>query len=166
MAALVPLLIFMSIILLLAALAAYDLKHYILPDKLNLALAIACLLLHVVTRWTLLSPVEAVAGAAASGGLLLLVRAAARKYYGEDALGLGDVKLMAAAGIGLGFPHVLLALSWGAGIGLVHGLVMGARKKKRGEKVDLSKINVPAGLGLCAGVVIVMVMQFGAELVK
>src|SRR5882724_7219559 len=112
MPAVVPLLIFMSIILLLAALAAYDCKHYILPDKMNLGLALACLLLHTMTRWTLLSPVEALAGAAA-GGLLLAVRAAARRYYHEDALGLGDVKLMGAAGIGLGFPNILLALSVG-----------------------------------------------------
>jgi prepilin signal peptidase PulO-like enzyme (type II secretory pathway) len=75
---------------------------------------------------------------------------------------LGDVKLMCAAGLGLGFPNIMLALSIGAGLGLLHGLFMGLKEKRRTcGKIDFGKINVPAGLGLCGGIAIVMVMQFG-----
>lgn len=157
----VALVSFMSILGLLAALAVYDCKHYILPNAMNAALAGLFVLFHFATRWDLVSPEAAALGAVAGGGLLLLIRAVAQKFYGEDALGLGDVKLMTAAGAGLGFPDILLALSVGAGLGLLHGLVMGLVKRRKGEKVDLGRVNVPAGLGLCGGIAIVMLMRFG-----
>jgi prepilin signal peptidase PulO-like enzyme (type II secretory pathway) len=164
MGALVALAAFALIFILLAALAAYDCKHYILPDMLNLALAIVCGIFHIANGWTFLSPLESLAGAAGGGGFLLLIRAAASRFYNDDALGLGDVKLMAAAGIGLGFPGTMLALCLGAMIGLIHGLFMGWAEKRRGGKVDFARINVPAGLGLCCGIAIVMTSQFGSAL--
>ena len=152
---------YMAILCLLAALAVYDCKHYILPDKLNAALVVAFVLFHILTRWSLTTPLMAAEGAAAGGGLLLLIRAAANRFYDDDALGLGDVKLMAAAGLGLGFPGIMLALSLGAALGLLHGAAIGWRQRRGGGKVDFRKINVPAGLGLCGGTAIVMVLQFG-----
>jgi len=161
MLTLVALCAYVLIFILLAALAVYDYKHYILPDKLNAALAAACVIFHMVNKWALLAPVDILLGALAGGGLLLAIRAAANRFYNDDALGLGDVKLMAAAGLGLGFPNILLALSLGAALGLCHGLFMGWRQKRAGGKVSFGKINVPAGLGLSAGIAIVLVMQFG-----
>jgi leader peptidase (prepilin peptidase) / N-methyltransferase len=146
---------------LLVALAVIDCRHYILPDKLNALLAVAFIVFHLATGWHFITPLAALLGAAAGAGMLLLVRAAATKYYGEDALGLGDVKLMAAAGLGLGFPDIMLTLSLGAGLGMVHGLILGLIKKRRGEAVAFARINVPAGLGLCIGIFIMMVWRFG-----
>ncbi len=121
---------YILILALLAALAVYDLKYYILPDKMNAALALAFSAFHIATHWSFITPLIALEGALAGGGLLLILRMIANRFYDDDALGLGDVKLMAAAGIGLGFPDILLALSAGAGIGLAHGLLMGWRQKK------------------------------------
>jgi leader peptidase (prepilin peptidase)/N-methyltransferase len=133
-----------------------------LPNKLNATLAVVFLSFHIATKWALLTPLDALLGVAAGGGLLLLIRAVANRYYKEDALGLGDVKLMAAAGAGLGFPNILLALSIGSALGLLHGLGMGWHaQRKTGEKINFERINVPAGLGLCAGIAIVMTVQFG-----
>ena len=106
----------------------------------------------------------ALEGGLAGGGMLLLIRTAANKFYHEDSLGLGDVKLMTAAGLGLGFPGILMALSLGAFIGLLHGLCMGLCEKiKNNHKVILSHVNVPAGLGLTIGVGAVTLYQFGFE---
>ena len=152
---------FMFIFALLIALAVYDCKHYILPDILNAMVAVTFFVFHIATHWSFITPTSAALGALAGGGLLLVIRTAAIRYYNEDALGLGDVKLMAAAGVGLGFPNILLALSIGAGLGMVHGLGMGLKMRRAGGKVDFAKVNVPAGLGLCGGIAIVMVMSFG-----
>jgi leader peptidase (prepilin peptidase)/N-methyltransferase len=151
---------------LLAALAAYDYKYYLLPDKMNAGLAGAFIIFHFSTHWMLITPLEALGGLGAGGGLLLLIRAAANHFYKEDALGLGDVKLMAAAGLGLGFPNIMLALSLGAGFGMLHGIFMGLRQKKAGAKVDFGRVNVPAGPGLCLGIALVMMAQFGMEWMK
>jgi len=155
---------YIVIFALLAALAYRDLKEYILPDYLNAALAISFIIFHILTNWQGVTPLEALEGSLAGGGLLLFIRALANKFYHEDALGLGDVKLMAAAGLGLGFPNIFMALSVGAFAGMLHGLCMAFFEKKRtAHKIDLSRVNVPAGVGLAVGIALVMVYQFGFE---
>jgi leader peptidase (prepilin peptidase)/N-methyltransferase len=148
---------------LLAALAYRDLKEYILPDYLNAGLALAFMAFHISNHWQLVTPLQSLEGALIGGGLLLLIRTAANKFYNADALGLGDVKLMAAAGLGLGHPGVLMALTVGAFAGMIHGLLMAFNHnlRKNIEKIALSQVNVPAGLGLTAGIALVMLYQFG-----
>lgn len=106
----------------------------------------------------------AIEGGIAGGGLLLLIRLVANNFYKTDALGLGDVKLITAAGIGLGFPHIFIAISFGAFAGLLHGLCMAfLERKKTGHKVKMGRVNVPAGVGLAIGIALVLVWQFGFE---
>lgn len=149
---------------LLAALAYRDLKEYILPDYLNAALALGFMSFHISTEWHVLSPPDAFFGALAGGGLLFFIRSLANMFYKTDSLGLGDVKLMTAAGIGLGYPDILMALTLGAFAGLLHGLLMAWADKK--GRVSLGQVNVPAGLGLTIGIAAVMVHGFGVEWLK
>ena len=149
---------------LLLALAWRDLQEYILPNLLNLALGLTFAGFHLLTNWSLITPQDAVLGAVVGGGFLLIIRFLANKYYEQDSLGLGDVKLMAAAGIGIGFPNILLAISLGAFVALLHGAIMAWQMERGGEKnINFAQINVPAGLGLCVGIAIVMAMQFGTS---
>ena len=149
---------------LLAALAYRDMKEYILPDLLNAALALTFVSFHIFQRWEFLSPIDSIVGAAMGGGLLLLIRAVAAKFYNADSLGLGDIKLMTAAGLGLGHPDVLMALTLGAFAGLLHGLFMAYADKKTGkEKIPLAEVNVPAGVGLAFGIAVMTVYKFGFE---
>lgn len=155
------------IFILLAALAYRDLKEYILPDYLNAALALSFMAFHIATHWQIITPVNALLGGIAGGGLLLFIRAISNKFYREDSLGLGDVKMMAAAGLGLGFPDVLMALSLGAFAGLLHGLGMVcADRRTNKRKTPFGQANVPAGLGLAVGIALVMVYKFGFEWLK
>jgi leader peptidase (prepilin peptidase)/N-methyltransferase len=122
---------YLVIFALLAALAYRDIKEYILPDYLNAALAVSFIILHIITHWQFITPLQAVEGCVAGGGLLLLIRTIANRFYHEDALGLGDVKLMAAAGLGLGYPAIFMALSLGAFAGLLHGLGLAFLEKQK-----------------------------------
>ncbi len=98
--------------LVLSLLSAIDLKTLRLPDVLTLPLIIAGLAVTYAlgiddVLWRLAA---AVAGAA----LLYVVAEIFRRARGVDALGLGDVKLFAAAGAWVGFdglPSVLLLSS-------------------------------------------------------
>lgn len=146
---------------LLVALAYRDVKEYILPDYLNAALALSFMAFHISTGWQFVTPAEALGGAFMGGGLLLLIRAAANKFYQTDSLGLGDVKLMTAAGLGLGHPAILIALSAGAFAGLLHGLYIAyAHKRVNKGKIPLGQTNVPAGLGLTIGIALIILYQF------
>ena len=153
---------YLIIFFLLFALAYRDLKEYILPDALNAVLALGFVTFHISTHWQLLAPMDALLGGAAGGGLLFLIRVVANKFYKPDSVGLGDVKLMTAAGFGLGHPDVFLALSLGAFFGLLHGLCMAASGKRGNENgASFAQVNVPAGLGFVLGIAMVMLYRFG-----
>lgn len=93
----------------LLTLALVDLRTFLLPDALTLPLAAGGLAL-VAWREPAAFTDHAV-GLAAGAGLLLGVRALYFRMRGREGLGLGDVKLTAAAGAWLGWtalPSVLL----------------------------------------------------------
>ena len=158
----ISILSYLVILGLLAMLAYIDVREYILPDRLNAALAITFTTFHIATGWKIISPPDALWGALAGIIFLLVIRQAANHFYKEDSLGLGDVRLIGAAGLGLGFPDIMLALSLGSLFGLLHGGLMALQMKKHNRQpISFSRINVPAGLGLAAGIAIVMLVKFG-----
>lgn len=99
----------------LLALALMDVRHLILPDVLTLPLAAAGL---VYAAWSpALVPSSHLAGAAAGYLGFRVVRTLHMRLRGREGLGLGDAKLMAAAGAWVsweGLPAVLLLAAAGA----------------------------------------------------
>jgi leader peptidase (prepilin peptidase)/N-methyltransferase len=94
---------------LLLALAASDLRAMILPDRLNVMLAGAGLGQSLLLGLPELR--DAALGSIIGGGLLGLVAAVFRQLRGRDGLGLGEVKLVGAAGLWVGWQGVPLLLS-------------------------------------------------------
>ena len=116
---------------------------------------------HIAPHWQYIKPPQALEGALAGGGLLLVIRFFANRFYNADSLGLGDVKLMTAAGFGLGIPDIFMALSLGAFAAILHGLVIAHAQKENNHRIKIGQINVPAGLGLTIGIAFVAVYRFG-----
>lgn len=138
----------------LVVLSVIDLQIRLLPNKYVLAFALCGAAFHLVTMADYLRPVDIFAGAALGFGVLFLIRAAANHYYGMDALGLGDVKLMGAAGLWLGVEGVLFALTAGAFAGLIHGLAYGFYIAWRDKTpINLHRLAIPAGPGFAVGIV-------------
>jgi leader peptidase (prepilin peptidase)/N-methyltransferase len=121
----------------LLTVAWIDARWLILPDSLTLPLIAAGLL----AAWATGQPVlEHMLGAAIGFVGLASVAAAYHRWRGREGLGLGDAKLMAAAGSWLGWealPDVLL-------IGAVAGLMLGSWLGRRGD-VDMMRLRVPFG---------------------
>lgn len=113
----------LSFVLLAAMLAVafIDWEHMIIPDPISLGLLVVGL---AVSPWTRTGLVGALIGAAVGGGLLLLVGVLWEKLRGVEAMGGGDVKLMAAAGAFLGLGSVLLIIFVGAFLGAVTGAIL------------------------------------------
>lgn len=138
---------------LLVALSIIDLRHWILPDELNFALGLTGLVFHFGTGYFFFGITDMLLGAALGAGLLYLIRYIANKYYGRDALGLGDVKLLGAAGLWLGVDGVLLAITLGALAGLLHGFFYAAWLHIRHkESFSVVTLSIPAGPGFAAGI--------------
>ncbi len=145
----------------LVLLSAIDLKHGILPNKLVLSFAVLGSVFHAASGFAYFPPVEMAMGAVVGGGLLYAIRAGAIRFYGEDALGLGDVKLLAAGGIWLGVEYVLVAITLGALAGFLHGLGLAVyRAVKTKTKPDLHRLSLPAGPGFAVGLIAAVVVMF------
>jgi leader peptidase (prepilin peptidase)/N-methyltransferase len=148
-------------IALLIALSIIDLRHRLLPNEMVAGFATLGFVFHLTTLARFVPIAEIFIGGIIGFGTLYLVRAAANYLYKTDALGLGDVKLMGAGGIWLGPDMIMLALSIGAIAGLVHGMghafyVAG----KTGTKPEFARLQIPAGPGFAAGIIIVGIVKF------
>lgn len=159
----IPLLCLFTAFILLIALSAIDLKHWILPDELNLALAVTGIGFHFMTAYRFLDIQDIIVGGLLGGGLLYTIRFFANRYYGQDSLGLGDVKLLAAAGIWLGPDGVLQAITLGAFAGLIHGLFYAAAISiKNKSRFNIKRLMIPAGPGFCIGIFIAGCILFSS----
>lgn len=87
-------------------------------------------------------------GVLVAGGLVWATRAGASAAMGIEAMGLGDVTLMAMVGAWLGWQASVLGCFIGVFVGLVHGVTLLALG--RGNEL-------PFGPGLCAGTALAVV---------
>ena len=128
----------------LIALAALDMKYFLLPDFLTLPLIAAGLLANALLDH--LSLFDHALGAALGYAFVRLLRFAYRSIRGREGMGLGDAKLLAAAGAWVswtGLPSVLVIAS-------LLGLVGVLTQLLRGRRIDPAQ-HVPFGAFLGAG---------------
>lgn len=130
------------------ALAAIDVEHMILPDRLTLPGILVGVAVQPFVRWAgtgWYGIVGAVAGALLGAGILLAAYLAWWLWRREEGLGLGDVKMLAMVGAFLGWRGVVVTLFVGATSGAIFGLSLMAL----GRSGLRSKI--PFGAFLSAG---------------
>lgn len=158
---------FVSILCCLGALIALffltitDLKVRLLPNTYVLSFALFGLAFHAATNFYFSSFETMVGGIVVGGGLLYIVRVFANRAYKQDALGLGDIKLMMAGGIWLGSQDILSAIIIGSCAGIIHGLCMALMQKmKTGEPINLSRFTLPAGPGFIVGLLAIGLYKF------
>jgi len=114
-------------------------------------------LLSSTPIWAL-SILGALLGAIVGGGFLWLVGEAWKRLRGVEAMGLGDVKMMAAVGALLGWRLSLLSIFIGAFSGALIGIALIARQKDRDFQMQ-----VPFGIFLGIGSIISLL--FGDALI-
>ncbi|OIN86302.1 MAG: hypothetical protein AUJ12_06595 [Alphaproteobacteria bacterium CG1_02_46_17] len=148
-------------ILTLITLSVIDFRTWILPDWLNLILAILGITFHASTSFFFMPPSGLFYGAAVGAGILYLIRMGGNYYYKQDTLGLGDVKLLGAAGLWLGVEGVVMAMTVGAFAGLIHGIIVAVyRGIKEKSRPNLNRLMIPAGPGFCIGILIIGIWQY------
>lgn len=92
---------------LMVALAVTDFETFRLPNPLTFGGLAAGLVFALFTTPGIR---DALIGAALGGGILLLIRWAWLRATGKDAMGLGDVKMLAMIGAFLGWQQVFVVL--------------------------------------------------------
>jgi leader peptidase (prepilin peptidase)/N-methyltransferase len=91
---------------------------------------------------------SALVGMAVSGGIVWATRAGASRALGREAMGLGDVTLMAMVGAWLGWQPCVLVFFLATFLGLAHGLFQLLRHKEN---------ELPFGPSLCLAAALVVV---------
>jgi leader peptidase (prepilin peptidase)/N-methyltransferase len=128
---------------LLLALAAIDVEHFLLPDRLTwTGLALGLAAQAALPTGALARGVQ---GALLGAGILLVLAGAWELWRGVEGMGLGDVKMLAMIGAFLGPGGVLVTLVVATVTGSVAGLVQVARSGG-----DL-QAQLPFGLFLALG---------------
>lgn len=145
----------------LVALSVVDLRTRLLPNEMVLGFATLGFIFHLTTLAGYVSPVNIALGGAIGFLSLYLVRAAANHIYGEDALGLGDVKLMGAGGLWIGPDMIMVAMSLGATLSLIHGFFVALHEAKENKtKPDFTGLKIPAGPGFATGIAVTGAFAF------
>lgn len=141
----------------LTIIAFIDMDTMEIPPSLNLiilGLGIISLILNLIgVQKSDISIIDRLIGAVCVSGFLLIVTILVKGAFGG-----GDIKLMAAAGVLLGWKGVLTGFLIGLFIGAAIGIVLIARRKKGGKE------HMPFGPSLCIG--LVLAVLFGQQLVN
>ena len=101
----------------LLGIAVADGREYIIPDEFSIGGMVLGLVLAFAGGW--LPWPQAMLGAAIGFTLLWVVAWAGSRLLGQDAMGGGDIKMLAMIGAFLGWKGVLLSLFLGAALGTV-----------------------------------------------
>ncbi len=128
-----------------------DWRAMILPNRATLSVAVLGLVRVIVIGEP--NGLDAIAGLALGGGLLLATRAAFQALARREALGLGDVKLLAASGLWVGFEGIGPVLVIATVSALVAIILRALRTGERGLAEPL-----PFGPFLAFGIVVVVWM--------
>jgi len=139
---LVPRLLFACALIVLFAI---DLEHQILPNVITLPGIVIGLLFSLVWPPSIVAALE---GAALGGCILWLIAEAWMRFRGVEAMGFGDVKMLAMIGAFLGLKLVILTFILSSLIGGVVGIVLIA--SRRGEL----STAVPFGTMLAAAALV------------
>jgi leader peptidase (prepilin peptidase)/N-methyltransferase len=99
----------------LLGIAMTDAREYIIPDEFSVGGAV--LGLGLAFAGGALGWPDALIGAVVGYALLWVIAVVGTKMFGEDAMGGGDIKMMAMIGAFLGWQGVLLTLFLGALLG-------------------------------------------------
>ncbi|MBL7154899.1 MAG: prepilin peptidase [Candidatus Portnoybacteria bacterium] len=141
---------YLIIISFLIVIFVYDLKHYLIPDKIVFP-AIGLTFLYQFFENSFLNSL--LAALLAAGFFLSLVLISKGKW-----MGLGDVKLVGLMGLVLGWPNICLALF----LAFLSGAIVGIGLIIAGKKG--LKSQIPFGPFLSANTVVVLF--YGSQLIE
>ncbi len=106
-----------------------DLKYQIIPDVISISGILAGFVLSVIfpsLRYILsskLAAFDSLLGIFIGGGLIWLTGAFGKLLFKKEAMGFGDVKLMAMLGAFLGWKKIILAFFLAPFFGLIFGII-------------------------------------------
>ncbi len=113
--------------------AAIDFRHKLIPDSISIGGIVVGIALSFFPGG--ISPLESILGALFAGGGLYLVGFIAGKILKRDAMGLGDVKLVAGFGALMGFGKAFAVLVLASLLGILVMVPYRMLKKEKSQEI-------------------------------
>ncbi len=136
-----------------------DYKHQIIPNRLNLTLfEIGIVFAFLYGLSDVAITFNLLLGMLAGGGIFLLITIIGGIIYGKEAMGFGDVKLMAALGILFGLSNIIVITLLSFLIGAVLSIILLITKIRKSSEY------IPFGPFIVIGTFISMYVPF--EIIK
>ncbi|OGR91631.1 MAG: hypothetical protein A2992_02135 [Elusimicrobia bacterium RIFCSPLOWO2_01_FULL_59_12] len=141
--------IFDLLVFFLLTISVIDFHHKIIPNELSFSLLGIGLAASFINPYLSGKPLsrlmESLLAATAGGALMMLFAWSGEKIFKKEALGGGDIKLMAGFGAFLGWSGLIGSLTLGSLVGAVFGSALLLLKRKRPGDA------IPYGPFLCLG---------------
>jgi len=116
------------------AISLIDFKHGIIPDELNLSLFVLGVIMPGPffrgPCWKML--IYSVLSAAIAGFVLFLIAIIFSRIFRQEAMGMGDVKLIAALAAFTGFPSIFWLIFLSSVFGSIVGIAVKIIKREKG----------------------------------
>lgn len=123
-----------------------DYKLQIIPNRLNLTMfEIGIIIAFLYGFSNVAITIDLLFGMILGGGIFLIIALISRLIYGKEAMGVGDVKFMAALGVYFGFTNTLIISLIAFLVGAIVGIVLVIfRIKKANEYIPFGPFIVIA----------------------
>lgn len=137
---------FMVLTPLLLSACVIDFKLQIIPNRLNLTIfEIGIIFAFIYGLSDVTITINMLLGMLAGGGVFLLITILGGLFYGKEAMGFGDVKLMGALGLFFGLPNIIIITLVSFLIGAVLSIILLVAKiKKTSEYIPFGPFIVIA----------------------
>lgn len=112
-----------------------DYKLQIIPNRLNLAiLEVGVVIAFIYGLSDIAITINMLLGMLAGGGIFLLITLLGGLFYGKEAMGFGDVKLMGALGLFFGLSNIVIITLLSFLIGAILSIVLLITRIKKSDE--------------------------------
>lgn len=112
-----------------------DYREQIIPNRLNLTIfEVGIVFAFLYGLSDVAITINMILGMLAGGGIFLLITLVGGIFYGKEAMGFGDVKLMGALGLYFGLSNIILITLMSFLIGAVLSIILLASKIKKSSE--------------------------------
>ena len=112
-----------------------DYKLQIIPNRLNLTIfEVGMIFAFIYGLSNVAITINMLLGMLAGGGIFLLITLIGGLFYGKEAMGFGDVKLMGALGLFFGFSNIIIITLLSFLIGAILSIILLISKIKKSSE--------------------------------
>ena len=125
-----------------------DLTTQTIPNRLNLTIFEIGLIIAFLSGWSNIAiTINMILGMIAGGGIFLLITLISRIILGKEAIGLGDVKLIAALGLYFGLTNIaIISIISFILAAIISIILLIAKRKKPNESISFGPFIVIASI--------------------